>query len=289
MSRKGKEEIVFTQVGFKTFCVQPIPMPRLHRHEEIEFNFVERGELTYLHHGEFANVPAQKMTVFWAAFPHRLIEVRAGTILHVVNVPLRWFLQAQLPERFTQSILRGDMIAETVVDQSRLDLGLLNHWHTDLETDQPERRSIVELEVEARLRRLALTGKPVVAARLAKVKAKKVGRGLIDSTQIGKAVEMALFIAENYTQPLRAKDIADVVHLHPNYATNVFRGMFGMRLRDYLTRQRVAHAQRLVMTTDMKFLDIALASGFGSASRFYAAFQRVCGKAPRHYRETHRH
>ena len=289
MSRKGKEEVVFVEVGFQTFRRHPTPMPRLHRHEEIEFNFVERGAVTYLHHGEFVSIPARQMTVFWAAFPHRLVEIQKDTIMHVVNVPLRWFFQAQFPDRFTQAILRGDMIAETVADQTRLDLGQLNRWHADLQTDNTERRSIVELEIEVRLRRLALTGKPVQARRLAKVKAVKTGRGLADSSQLGNAVKMALFIAENYTQPLRAKDIAGIVHLHPNYATNVFRGMFGMRLRDYLTRQRVAHAQRLVMTTDMKFLDIALASGFGSASRFYAAFRRVCGKAPRHYRETHRH
>ena len=288
MSPKGKEEVVFVKVGFQTFRRRPTPMPRLHRHEEIEFNFVERGWLTYLHHGEVVSVPARQMTVFWAAFPHRLIETHTDTIMHVVNVPLRWFLGAKLPERFTQSILRGDMITETGVDQNRLDLGILNRWHADLESDSAERRSIVELEMEARLRRLALTGRLVSATQLSRAKAAQVARGRVDSSQLGKAVEMALFIAENYTQPLQAKDIAGVVHLHPNYATNVFRGMFGMRLRDYLTRQRVAHAQRLVMTTDMKFLDIALAAGFGSASRFYAAFQRVCGKSPRHYRETHR-
>ena len=288
MSRKGKEDIVFTHVGFTTFRVQPMIMPRLHRHEEIEFNFVERGAMTYLHHGGFVTVPARRMMVFWAAFPHRLVKVQRGTVLHVVNLPLQWFLQAQLPDRFTQAILRGDIVAETAADQTRLDLAILNRWHADLQTDNPERRSIVELEVEARLRRLALTGKPAVVTRPTKAKALKVGRALMDSSHLGKAVEMALFIAENYTQPLQAKDIAGVVHLHPNYATTLFRGLFGMRLRDYLTRQRVAHAQRLVMTTDMKFLDIALASGFGSASRFYAAFHRVCGKAPRHYRETHR-
>jgi len=288
MLRKGKEEIVFTKVGFKTFRVHPVLMPRLHRHEEIEFNFVERGSMSYLHHGGFVTIPARQLTVFWAAFPHRLVALQKGTILHVVNVPLRWFLQSTVPDNFKQIIMRGDMLVETNPDQTELDLGLLNRWHADLQSDSSERRSIVELEIEVRLRRLALTGKPVVATRMSKARVVKFGRALADSSHVGKAVEMALFTAENYTRPLRAKDIAGVVHLHPNYATSLFRGMFGMRLRDYLTRQRVAHAQRLVMTTDMKFLDIALASGFGSASRFYAAFRRVCGQTPRHYRATYR-
>ena len=45
-------------------------------------------------------------------------------------------------------------------------------------------------------------------------------------------------------------------------------------------------AERLLATTDMKIVDIAFASGFGSASRFYSAFEALCRQSPKKYRAT---
>lgn len=52
--------------------------------------------------------------------------------------------------------------------------------------------------------------------------------------------------------------------------------------------QRVSHAQRLLTTTDMKVVDIALDSGFPSPARFYAAFKRNAGQSPAKYRRRFR-
>lgn len=259
-------------------------MPMLHRHEEIEFNFVERGSLFYWHRDGLVTVPTGRMTIFWAAFPHRLVGHPKETISHWINVPLNWFLQRRLPEQLTHAILQGEMIVETDGHRTELDLMGLNRWHADLQTDSVERRHIVELEIEARLRRLAITGKPVARMRTPSSKLVPTRHAPPNLSQAGKAEEMARFIAENYTQPVQVKDIAAAVGLHPNYVMNLFHRTFGMRLKEYLTSHRVAHAQRLIATTDMKLLDVALASGFGSASRFYAAFRRVCKKSPRAYR-----
>lgn len=53
---------------------------------------------------------------------------------------------------------------------------------------------------------------------------------------------------------------------------------------DYWNQLRVSHAQRLLSITDMKVIDIALDSGFGSASRFYTVFKQWVGQSPRQYR-----
>ena len=258
-------------------------MPLLHRHEEIEFNFVERGELFYWHRNGIVTVPSGRMTIFWAAYPHRLVGFPKDAVSHWLNVPLNWFLQRRLPDQLTQPVLQGEIITEADGHQTKLDLLWLNRWHSDLQSESAERRQIVELEIEARLRRLAITGRPLTRLSMPS-KLSSIERAPLNLRQSSKAEEMARFIAENYTQPIQVKDIAGTVGLHPNYVMNLFHHTFGMRLKEYLTNHRVAHAQRLIATTDMKFLDIALASGFGSASRFYAAFRRVCKKSPRAYR-----
>ena len=101
-----------------------------------------------------------------------------------------------------------------------------------------------------------------------------------------KVEEMAQFIAVNHGRHLRVAEIAEAVNLHPNYAMSLFRKTFGISLVDYTTQHRISHAQRLLVTTDAKILDIALESGFGSLSRFYASFSAACGQSPKEYRES---
>jgi hypothetical protein len=64
----------------------------------------------------------------------------------------------------------------------------------------------------------------------------------------------------------------------------VFKSVFGMSIVEYITRHRVSHAQRLLVLTEAGVLDIALEAGFGSASQFYTAFERLCGQTPSEYR-----
>ncbi|WNY34019.1 helix-turn-helix transcriptional regulator [Curtobacterium flaccumfaciens] len=64
----------------------------------------------------------------------------------------------------------------------------------------------------------------------------------------------------------------------------MFRQDVGTTIGEYLTRCRVAEAQRLLATTSMTTSEIAHAAGFGSQSSFYAHFTRACGSAPGAYR-----
>jgi AraC-like DNA-binding protein len=77
---------------------------------------------------------------------------------------------------------------------------------------------------------------------------------------------------------------ARLPHLHPHYAMTLFRRHTGLTLHQYITLQRVAHAQRLLATTRQPILDIGLESGFSSVSRFYKSFKAETGSSPRRFR-----
>lgn len=95
---------------------------------------------------------------------------------------------------------------------------------------------------------------------------------------------MAGYIASHYQEPITVQDVADEVMLHPNYAMTVFRKQVGVTINAYITRQRLAHAQRMLVTTDASILDVGLDSGFGSPSRFFQAFKKEVGCSPRAFR-----
>ncbi|MER3443431.1 MAG: hypothetical protein C4333_04640 [Meiothermus sp.] len=99
-----------------------------------------------------------------------------------------------------------------------------------------------------------------------------------------RAARMAAFLAEHHTRPVRPAEAARMVGLNPNYAAGLFLRHFGMTPTDYLTALRVAHAQRLLLSSELGVLEVALESGFGSPSRFYAAFTRLVGESPGAFR-----
>jgi AraC-like DNA-binding protein len=169
-------------------------------------------------------------------------------------------------------------------DETRADLDqrLLQQWHDDVEAGPHSRREIVVLELKARLMRLAhsvqqQTSAPTCAAE----------NGLKrQQTNLEKAESMACFVARNYTARIQIKDIAGCVGLHPDYAATLFRKTFGTTLNVLITRHRIAHAQRQLVTTTERIVNIAHDSGFDSLSRFNRAFKQLAGVTPREYRKT---
>lgn len=266
----------FSAFGLAGFHGAPQPMARYHRHHEIELNLVERGALTYLFGAAEAAVPAGRMTVFWGVLPHRVARIEPGTLFHWLTIPLGQFLQWRLPAGLSRQVLSGMPVCDQDPGRAALDLAQLNQWQHDLRAAAPERHAIVLLEIEARLRRLALSMPAPSAVRPANA-------GVSGER---KVEQLARLIAERYAEPLRVGELAHAVGLHPHYAMQLFRKAFGMSLLEYIAQHRIAHAQRLLITTDVPIAAIALDCGFGSASQFYAVFRRICGVAPGTYRSA---
>ncbi|GFE87743.1 helix-turn-helix domain-containing protein [Steroidobacter agaridevorans] len=271
----------FAPYGFTCELWRPTPMPRPDRHNEIEINLLRSGLVTYLLGGRKVQVAAQRLSVFWAAIPHQILSFEDTTEYFVVTLPLAWFLQCKLPDQLVKPLLHGEVIAESIDTRAAADIELLSRWEQDFREPGESLRKAVLLELEARLLRLAVTTPSATSRR------PRPGHRAVSHAGLSKVEQMACFIAQRYTQPLSVEEIGEVVGLHPNYAMNLFKKTFGITLVNYITQHRVSHAQRLLATTDAKIVDIALASGFTSTSRFNAAFDAECGCSPRAYRREH--
>ncbi|MAS37353.1 MAG: AraC family transcriptional regulator [Anaerolineaceae bacterium] len=267
-----------TNSGLFSQSGSPNVMPSPHHHDHIELNYLECGAMTYLLGGHQFTIEAGRLLAFWAAVPHQVIWIAPGTRLRWLYIPLRLVLEWDLPATFIEPALSGVPLIDRRRGSATSDLPLFQQWHVDLGHPRPESNRIVLLEVEARLRRLAL-GSPFTPVTDATEPADTTG-----GTRLRQAKQMALFIARHHTEALTVEQIAGVVNLHPNYAMKIFREQLNTSVMDHLTRHRVAHAQRLLLTTDLPVLDIALEAGFGSSSRFYAAFKRFCDRSPGQYR-----
>jgi AraC-like DNA-binding protein len=268
--------------GLASFQGEPNFMPAPHRHNEVEFNYVDVGELQYIFGGDKIVVSPGFLHVFWAGMPHQVVGFRPGTRIQWVTVPLQTCLQWDLPRAFLHELLFSRMLVETDPGLGPHDQALLRRWHQDLQEGSPEARGVLLLDIHARLARLALgLGNGVVGVKETQSMAvPRTGGGL---QELGA---MAIYINENYRKQLKVEDIAQAVNLRPNYAMRLFRGIFGSSLMAYVTQLRVMHAQRLLTLSDAKVIDIAQESGFGSLSNFYQAFEQHCGQSPGQYRRS---
>jgi AraC-like DNA-binding protein len=91
-----------------------------------------------------------------------------------------------------------------------------------------------------------------------------------------------------FAQPLTLDDLARAAALSPNHLLRTFRAAFGQTPHQYLTRLRLAHARRLIATTDLPITDVCLAVGFESLGSFSTLFRREFGLAPSHLRQLER-
>ena len=259
-------------------------MHRPDKHSEIEINYFDRGSLTYLFWGERVTVEGGRPALFWAATPHQIVDYEGIDSYIVITLPLPWMLNWNLPGPFITHVLNGWLIQEGKNPDGYPDQCIFEQWHRDINQHPKHCHEFVLLEIKARLLRLAanLITNDTLEAEAFNTRVKPVG-----TQSINKIECMAKFIAQNYTRHICAADIAREVSLHPDYAADLFRKTFGVTLNNFVIQYRVQHAQRMLVTTSNKILDIAYESGFNSLSRFNASFKQLCGCTPREYRVAH--
>ena len=272
--------INLSALGFRVWRARdPFRLPTAHTHADVEVNFLLSGRITYLHGGSIFHVEPFHFTAFWGGSPHCIISPTDETSGILITLPLAWLVEWQLSHGLPARLLSGEVVSARPDDT---DLPLLERWVEDFEDGDSGRRRALLLEVQARFHRLAL-GVPK------KVAPARPGRSVRPSS-IGQVERSTHYIAQHYREPLTVATIAAGVGLHGKYLMRLFKRSTGMNIWEYVTRMRLAHAQRLLLTTDMKIIDVAFDAGFASIGPFYRAFAAYCpaSRCPREYRHSFR-
>jgi AraC-like DNA-binding protein len=253
-------------------------MSRADQHDEVELNYLLDGSLTYLMGGRRVLVPAHRLTVFWATVPHQIVEYEGDVPYYVVPIPFAWFLKWALPSNLHMRIVHWDMVVDPAKPDPTRERSMFEQWINDVEDESLA--AAVELEIQARLLRMArhMSQDPPSAERHRPAR--------LESQD--KAEKMAWRISTSYSDRLTIPQIAAEVDLHPDYAATLFKKSFGTTIVNFITRHRIAHAQRLLLTTDDSIIGIAGDAGFESLSRFNRAFKQLTGLTPREYRSARR-
>ena len=128
---------------------------------------------------------------------------------------------------------------------------------------------------------LSLTVAAYVAARYS-VSPQRPSRstGGLAPRQLSRVLD---FIRANLGSDLGVAELASVAHLSPSHFTQVFRRSVGMTPHQFVMRERIAEAKRLLAAGCMSVAEVALGLGFSSQSHFHAIFRRATGISPKRY------
>jgi len=269
---------------YNDFCVETHladAMPESHWHDHIEINYLWSGTLRYLINGQFLTLQAGEICVFWAASPHQVISVEPDQGLSCAYVPLATFLALNLEPSFRQAILHGGIYYGRDGDEG--DRYLFARWTREWLSASDPQRDLLEEEVHLRLKRLSWTAQRAEGEFAAPSTRGQTGRRAVSHTEA-----MTRYIHANLDAGVTVSDVVAASGLHATNAHAAFNRVLGMSIGEYVRRQRLRHAMRLLVDTDVEIAQIAFDCGYSSVGRLYEAFQKRLNKTPRAYRQEFR-
>ena len=97
------------------------------------------------------------------------------------------------------------------------------------------------------------------------------------------------YIEKHYMEEISMQSVADIVHLHPVYFSNLFKNVTGMNYLDYLQKIRIDHARKKLISSSATIEQIANEVGYQDKRHFSRIFKRIVGMNPGTYRKLYSH
>lgn len=98
--------------------------------------------------------------------------------------------------------------------------------------------------------------------------------------------EVRAIVQEQYASPISLKSVAQQIYMNPNYLGKLFKAHADLSFNDYVLKVRMEKAKELLLHTDMKVYEIALAVGFGELDWFYKRFKAYTGVSASEFKQS---
>ncbi len=272
----------FGRFGMRIF--KPTIMDRPHWHGHVEANLIRNGRMIYVVDGQRMIIEPEQLLLFWAGIPHQLVEVEALSPdvtpeLCNIYLPLDVFLfMPHIPD-LQVALLTGGMVQ---FPAALCSFQQMQRWYSDYRANDSERLDVVKMEINTLCRRVSLDPLPF----LKKPWRDTPTKAGLPTPHVRHVVDMVRHILENMSEPLKNEDVTKVTGLHPNYALSLFSRTMQLPMKQFIIRMRLLKARGMLLESDMAISQIAIESGFGSSSQFFAHFSAAYGVPPQTLRNN---
>lgn len=142
---------------------------------------------------------------------------------------------------------------------------------TSMETDQARLRGMFR---EPEALELYRNGMKTVDAMKALIHYVAGSWGGGEAGRSQNAVEtVCRYVAEHLEEELRREELAEVVHLNPDYLNRMFKKETGLTLKEYVIWQKMQEAQSLLRTTSLPVSLIAAKVGYSNFAHFSTSYK----------------
>ncbi len=91
------------------------------------------------------------------------------------------------------------------------------------------------------------------------------------------------YIEKNYMQPITMTTVADLLVLHENYISRIYKQVRGLTVVEHLRNVRIRHAKELLSQNKFTVAEVSKMVGFQNVKYFIAVFKKVERVSPGKY------
>ena len=94
------------------------------------------------------------------------------------------------------------------------------------------------------------------------------------------------YITNHIYENITLSQLSKVLSVSSNYLSEKFKKEVGMTISEFIQKEKVEEAKRLLSSTNNSILDICVSLNFTDQSYFTKIFKKVTGITPNQYRKT---
>lgn len=106
-----------------------------------------------------------------------------------------------------------------------------------------------------------------------------------DADRIDVMKRVLTYIRNDYGKKLTIEDIASVAGMNPQYFCRYFKRITGKTVTGYINDVRLGQAEKALLDTDEKVIEIAGSCGYDNMGYFIRRFRQNYGMSPSEYRK----
>lgn len=102
---------------------------------------------------------------------------------------------------------------------------------------------------------------------------------------LNKAIQ---YVKTHFRENPSLTETARAVHISAPYLSKLFTDYLETSYSVFLNTEKINHAQRLLINTQMSMVDIAIECGFSNSNYFSDVFKKISGMSPLKYRKSYK-
>lgn len=95
------------------------------------------------------------------------------------------------------------------------------------------------------------------------------------------------YIHNHYTDKITVAMVAEFCHCSESYINHVFKNINGKNISNYINHLRIQKAKELLISSDISIKEIAMMTGYDTATYFSTVFRNFENTSPKDYRISH--